>query len=195
MKNYKELYFKEKITNIINKDPTINDHLLERFTRTCKDGMILEFGVYSGATINRISSVTKKTVYGFDSFEGLPEDWRNNHGLSKGHFACNIPEVNSNVELIVGLFDQTLEKFLEDHLDPVAFCHIDCDLYSSTKSIFDKLKNRFFSGSILLFDEFTIYPGWEDHEYKAFIEFLIENDFDIKFLGRRHAEAYAFELV
>ncbi len=39
------------------------------------DGLWLEFGVHAGGTINRIAKYTTKTIYGFDSFEGLPQDW------------------------------------------------------------------------------------------------------------------------
>ncbi|WP_051656756.1 hypothetical protein [Butyrivibrio sp. AE3004] len=76
-----------------------------------------------------------QTIYGFDSFEGLPEDWFtastdfNEGSLRQG----KIPEVRKNVELVVGLFDATLTDFLEAHKENVAFMHIDCDLYSSTK--------------------------------------------------------------
>lgn len=48
------------------------------------EGLILEFGVWRGGTINHIAGKTKRTVYGFDSFEGLPEDWFT--GVPKGHF-------------------------------------------------------------------------------------------------------------
>ncbi len=49
------------------------------------DGLILEFGVYKGETINFIASKLRdKVIYGFDSFEGLPEDWRS--GFPKGTF-------------------------------------------------------------------------------------------------------------
>ena len=54
----------------------------------------LEFGVASGRTINYISKFTTDTVYGFDSFEGLPEKWRD--GFDKGAFSSNgnMPNVN-----------------------------------------------------------------------------------------------------
>jgi predicted O-methyltransferase YrrM len=196
VRNFKEAYFKEKIDNLINRDHNTNDTLLERLVRLSpKDGLVLEFGVFSGVTVNRISTVTNKTVYGFDSFEGLPEDW--GRGMNKGFFKCDLPEVNSNVELVVGWFNETLEGFLEKHDDKIAFCHVDCDLYSSTKYVLDKLKNRFQRGTILLFDELANYSGYEDHEYKAFIEFLSDenNDYDIEFMGRRHMESFGFKLV
>jgi hypothetical protein len=59
------------------------------------DTLWLEFGVASGNTINYISRFTQDTVYGFDSFEGLPEKWRD--GFDKGAFDRNgnMPAVNS----------------------------------------------------------------------------------------------------
>lgn len=49
-----------------------------------KDGLYLEFGVFQGTTINYIAQQKEnETIYGFDSFEGLPEDWGN---IKKGTF-------------------------------------------------------------------------------------------------------------
>ena len=72
----------------------------------------LEFGVASGHTINYISKFTNDTVYGFDSFEGLPEKWRD--GFDKGAFTRNgeFPNVNTNVQLIKGWFNETLPNFI-----------------------------------------------------------------------------------
>src|SRR3982750_4302069 len=54
--------------------------------------LICEFGVFRGGTINHIASRTSKTVFGFDSFEGLPESW--DQGLAKGHFSVKqLPRV------------------------------------------------------------------------------------------------------
>ena len=40
------------------------------------DGLFLEFGVFEGDSINVIAKKMKnKTIHGFDSFEGLPQDW------------------------------------------------------------------------------------------------------------------------
>ena len=47
-------------------------------------GLVLEFGVFSGKSINHIASRTNLQVYGFDSFEGLPEAWRD--GFDQGAF-------------------------------------------------------------------------------------------------------------
>src|ERR1019366_9352955 len=77
-------------------------------------GLYLEFGVYSGLTINHIAKQVEQTVYGFDSFAGLPERWRDS--LGAGHFKVQLlPKVMPNVTLVKGWFDQTLPEFLKTH--------------------------------------------------------------------------------
>jgi len=145
----------------------------------------LEFGVASGTTINYISQFTKEKVYGFDSFEGLPEKWRD--GFDKGAFSRNgdFPPVNSNVELIKGWFNETLLPFIEMQHKKVSFIHMDADLYSSTKYIFDVLKDYIDTGCIIVFDELVNYPGFDGDkgELKAFYEFITENNVDYEWIG------------
>jgi len=145
----------------------------------------LEFGVASGSTINYISRFTDENVYGFDSFEGLPEYWRD--GFEKGTFNMNgnLPLVNSNVELIKGWFNVTLQYFIKNHNKKISFIHIDVDLYSSTKYIFDILKNYIDEDCIIVFDELVNYPGFDGDtgELKAFHEFITENNVNYEWIG------------
>lgn len=145
--------------------------------------LVLEFGVFSGRTINALAeSLPNQVLYGFDSFEGLPETWRSD--FSKGTFKVDeMPTVRENVTLIKGWFDQSLPEFLEKTSGEVGFVHIDCDLYSSTKTVLGLLNNRLRDGAILVFDEYFNYPGWEQHEHKAFIEFVSQSDFNFEYLG------------
>lgn len=139
------------------------------------NGLFLEFGVASGRTITHMAVNTPRThFYGFDSFEGLPEAWRS--GFDKGVFAqARLPVVPPNATLIKGWFDDTLPAFLHDRPDvPLSLLHIDCDLYSSTKTIFANLKDRIVPGTVIVFDEYWNYPGWRDHEFRAFEELLAE---------------------
>lgn len=148
------------------------------------EGLILEFGVYKGETINFIANLlTDKTIYGFDSFEGLPETWR--FGFEKGVFALSkLPKVRNNVQLIKGWFEETLPAFSNQIANtPIAFLHIDCDLYSSTKVIFKFLGKNIVAGTIIVFDEFFNYPGWKDGEFKAFYEFVKEKNIEFEWLG------------
>lgn len=146
------------------------------------DGLYLEFGVYTGDTINYISKGIKTTIFGFDSFQGLPEFWRD--GFPQGEFAIDkLPKVNKNVLLVKGLFDQTLPVFLKEYKNtPVSYLHIDCDLYSSTTCIFQNLYDNIVSGTIIVFDEYFNYPGWENGEFLAFKEFLLKKKLTYKYL-------------
>ena len=150
-----------------------------------KDTIWLEFGVASGRTINYFSRFTETNVYGFDSFEGLPEKWRD--GFDKGAFNRNgvFPEVNSNVVLIKGWFSDTLVPFLKEKNKKISFLHIDCDLYSSTKFIFKTVKNYLDDGCIILFDELVNYPGYmgETGELLALYEFINETKMKYEWVG------------
>jgi predicted O-methyltransferase YrrM len=133
-------------------------------------GLALEFGVFSGKTLRVIADARKDgRVYGFDSFEGLPEAWR--AGFPAGAFATGTIPETPGAELVVGWFDATLPQFLVDHTDPVDFVHVDCDLYSSTKTVLDLIGRRLRPGSVLIFDEYFNYPGWQEHEHKAWMEY------------------------
>jgi hypothetical protein len=118
---------------------------------------------------------------GFDGFIGLPEDWRSR--FEAGAFAQPIPAVEENVTLHVGLFSETLPQFVASLQEDVAFLHVDCDLYSSTKEIFFYLGNRIKPGTIIVFDEYMNFPGWKNNEWKAFLEFITESKLKYKYIG------------
>lgn len=147
-----------------------------------KPGLFMEFGVWSGRSINHIASRHPGVVHGFDSFEGLPENW--SMDFLKGDFDTRgrLPNVRSNVRLHVGWFDRTLPEFIAENDDSVAFLHVDCDLYSSTKTIFQFLGDRIGPGTVIVFDEYFNYPGWQMHEFKAFQEFIAERSLHYRYL-------------
>ena len=134
-----------------------------------QNGLILEFGVRHGTSIRQLASLTSKPIYGFDSFEGLPEDW---HQESKEVYSTRgkIPKVPAHVTLIPGWFEETLPLFLVKHEEDIALINIDCDIYSSTKTVLDLLSPRIKKGTIILFDEYIGNLHWEEDEHKAFME-------------------------
>ena len=158
------------------KDPL--DYILER-DLVAKTGLWLEFGVYKGTTIRRIAKYRSDpgAIYGFDSFEGLPEDWDREHRgwwSDKGAFSLDgqLPSVPEHVTLVPGWFDESLPKFLAEVPGEVTLLHVDCDLYSSTAVVLTALKDRLADRCVVVFDEMFNYPGWERNEAKAFLEFL-----------------------
>jgi hypothetical protein len=156
---------------------------------TTVEGQVAEFGVYKGDTLTRIATYFgDQTVHGFDSFIGLPESWS---GTSKGAGAFGIggvpPELPvTNVEFHVGFFDTTVAPFEAKYDGPFAFCHMDADLYSSTKTVFDTLFDWFVPGTVILFDEYFGYYGWQHHEHKAFMEFLAKSGLSFEGVSLGH---------
>ncbi len=139
-----------------------------------REGMILEFGVQDGASLNHLAALApSRIIHGFDSFEGLPEDWTGTFE-ARGKFTRGgaAPLVRSNARLHVGWFDKTLPGFLEAHAGPVALLHVDCDLYASTRIVLEALAPRLHPGAILIFDEYFNYPNWRAHEFRAFQEWI-----------------------
>jgi len=58
-----------------------------------------------------------------------------------------------------------------------------CDLYSSTKTIFERLEARIQPGSVIVFDEYFNYAGWQQHEYKAFADLVQKTGWSFEYLG------------
>ena len=148
------------------------------------DGLIVEFGVADGYSINHIAKRVNQTVYGFDSFEGLPSDWPG-ASLQKGHFNRNgkLPEVEPNVTLIAGEFNQTINLFKSKNAQAIRLMHIDSDLYSSCKAIFDKLDKQIVCGTLIIFDEYLGFPGWEFGEFLAFKEFVVQKELSYEYVS------------
>jgi len=148
-------------------------------------GLYLEFGTYKGDSINLLAKLAPaQTFYGFDSFAGLPETWTVDS--KKGNFDLQgkLPLVWDNVRLIKGWYNESLPNFIKQHPNAkVAFIHMDCDLYSSTKTVLDLLRSMLSQGTIICFDEYYNYSEWEAGEHKAFIEFTKQHHIQFEYLG------------
>ena len=96
------------------------------------------------------------------------------------------PKVNENVKLISGWFEETLPVFIADETKFEPFCallHIDCDLYSSTKTVLDLLRPTIKKGTIIMFDEYWYLHNVMDHEYRAFAEFIEESGLSYEYVA------------
>ncbi len=161
-----------------------NEVLDVALSRVPSHGLICEFGVFKAESINYIArQLPSRTVFGFDSFEGLPEYWRSSFNPGAFSTGGRLPRVRPNVRLVKGWFDTTLPVFAAEYTKPAAFLHVDCDLYSSTKCILGNLGNRLAPGSIIVFDEYFNYPGWKQHEFRAFSEFVAERRLSYEYLA------------
>jgi hypothetical protein len=148
-----------------------------------QSGTYLEFGVWTGDSINFLSKFLQKdSIYGFDSFEGLREDWKGYH-LTSGTFNLNkkVPKLEKNIIPMVGWIQDTLPSFLSEKKPKINFIHIDTDTYETAKFILENTKKYLSKNSIIVFDELYNFPGWDVGEYKALTEVFSANDY--KFLG------------
>ena len=190
-KNYYDLWLYKEIEKLksisINLEKSRYKHFtLNNILQNNQFINCMEFGVFKGTTINLISDFCDK-VYGFDSFEGLPESW--NGVCEKNTFKISeLPKVKDNVILIKGLFQDTLEKFIIEKKElEINMIHIDCDLYSSTKFVFDMLikYNILKKGLIIIFDEIINYNTFYEGEMKALFEICKNHNLQFKWLGTR----------
>ena len=137
----------------------------------------------TGTTLKIIADAVAndRAVIGFDTFTGLPEAWRT--GFPVGEFAqSEVPKV-VGAELIVGLFEDELPAFLARTEEQIAFLHVDCDLYSSTKTVLDLAGEHLAPDAVLVFDEFFNYPGWQLHEFRAWTEFIEQTGRTFEYLA------------
>tara|TARA_B100001063_G_scaffold228164_1_gene239278 strand:+ start:1792 stop:2583 length:792 start_codon:yes stop_codon:yes gene_type:complete len=143
----------------------------------------LEFGVGAGSSINYFSDLLKKknkSIFGFDSFVGLKEDWKGHVFYPKGSLSQNNiqPKTNKNVSLIAGWIQDTLPLFLKEKNPKINFLHIDVDTYESTKFILKETKQYLSKNCIIVFDDFYNFSGWSVGEYKALIEEFKESEYN-----------------
>jgi O-methyltransferase len=135
----------------------------------------LEFGVRYGDSIFKWSSLNTcpdSRFIGFDSFEGLPEDWVSVTGMAnKGEFSVRgvIPKTDdARIKFVKGWFNETLRPFLQDFTPRSRLViHNDGDLFSSTLYTLATLDPILRPGSLLIFDEFAN----PLHEWRAFNDY------------------------
>ena len=132
----------------------------------------LEFGVWKGEAIDawrKLNTAAGSRFVGFDTFEGLPENWEEGH--PKGTFSTHgaTPRIDDlRVSFVKGLFQKTLLGFLEQtKLSNRLVINVDCDLYSATLYVLTMLDRYFQPGTIIIFDDFYSMS----HEFKAFIDY------------------------
>ena len=159
-------------------------------------GDYFEFGVWSGKTflyahqMKRRYRCDEMRLWGFDSFEGLPEiDDPDDNVWVPGQFACSEIELRKilrragvredEYDLVAGRYECSLNLDLHARLAGrcAAIVYVDCDLYASAKQVLNFLRPYLVNGTIVCFDDFYNYKANPDQgEQKALSEFLAVND-------------------
>jgi hypothetical protein len=168
--------------------------------RQNSDELLLDLGVWIGWSTRLISDACDRTVYGFDSFSGLVEDWQVDDQIvfKRGAFSLSDPfaqgfirdtgvslpdgmpaALGRKVQFIKGSTYETLAPFLADRpAAPIRLFHMDLDTYESCLHALETCKDHFIEGSILVFDEYLV----TNSEMRAFYEF--QSQYELKWRYR-----------
>lgn len=166
------------------------------------EGDICEFGVAQGATSALLANeirLTKKNLWLFDSFEGLPkpsekdlliDDIFNLGSIDKyeGTMCCQVDEVKSRLDeisfplerakIVPGFIEKTINH--ANLPDKVCFAYVDFDFYNPTSVVLEYLNKHLSVGGFTIVDDYGFFSSGVK---KAVDEFL-----------SRHQEVYEFLL-
>lgn len=147
-------------------------HVCDRENLLVEPLSYLEFGVHRGESIAwwyNNNRHPESCFAGFDSFEGLPEDWTSTKGRGAFDTGGLMPHTDdARVTFVKGWFHKTLPCHLPQiNPDKRRVVHLDADLYRSTIYPLLTLGGVLRPGDILIFDEFAD----SIHEYRAFEDF------------------------
>lgn len=158
------------------------------------NGFYLEFGLFRGRTAKKICNlVPDKILYGFDSFNGVPEDL-SKKVIAKACRLYELPIYHDNVRIVIGHITHSLGAFLNsaDHINikQTAFMHLDVACYSSTKLVLSLLKEekQIVTGTVIhishvMFPENGIYY---DSVAKAFYDWVEKYNISYNYIASGH---------
>lgn len=171
----------------------VYQYILEKYQLRTKTLNYIEFGVAEGDSLKwwLEHCVNQNTVFmGFDTFEGLPEDWG---VFKKGDMSFEITSLqihDTRLTIFKGLFQHTVNSALENlQNDRQNIIHLDADLFNSTLFVLTQLFRFLKKDDILIFDEFST----PTHEFNAF-RFFTESCY-IKYDLLTAASNYTFVAI
>jgi O-methyltransferase len=160
------------------------------------DGDYAEFGCCGGVTFGLAFRQSRKSNYfcklwAFDSFKGLPSKVteKDDHPMwVEGTMAIDMQEFikicnenhipRSDFTIVPGYFEESLKDTASDNLPQnMSLAYIDCDLYSSAKSVLEFLTQRLKHGMIIAFDDYYCWSASQvSGERKACTEYFGDNE-------------------
>ncbi|NCA22392.1 MAG: hypothetical protein EBS86_14805, partial [Crocinitomicaceae bacterium] len=199
--NKMTLVSKERLQNLYNQ--------CSKFKNTSYS--FVECGVAKGGCLAmmKIASGEKNKIFGFDSFEGMPNitekdisDYNkscplNDFGKVGDNMSGGIENVYNtfeklnldmkNVSLIKGYFEDTLQiKENIDYIDKIAVLRLDGDWYESTKVCLEKLYDKVIEGGIIIIDDYGHFIGAK----RATDEFIAKNNIKSPLIKTDYTEYY-----
>jgi hypothetical protein len=153
--------------------------------------LYLEFGVFKGRTTRYWSTKLRHpqaVLHGFDSFQGLPEEWADHPRGQIFDAHGQVPVIDDpRVRFYKGWFDQVLPCYEVPEHDRLVLI-MDADLYSSTTCVLRHLRPHIRHGTLIYFDEMNHL----EHEPRAFDEFMKDTSLSFKPVAADRTLTYAF---
>lgn len=160
------------------------------------DGDYVEFGSAGAMTFALAFRESRRHEHGamlwaFDSFQGLPatKDAKDEHpawakARAKGYLVTSHDQFHKlcasrgiprdAYKVIAGFYEETLPAMSpRDEPSNIALAYIDCDLYSSAKTVLEYLMARLKHGMIIAFDDYFCWSASQiSGERRAMLEFF-----------------------
>jgi hypothetical protein len=166
----------------------------------CPSIIYLEFGVWRGESMKiAVEAFSDKDAlfYGFDSFEGLPEDWDRFFGKTSAAGTFDVggkaPDMHHNrVTFVKGWFEETLGDFLANTpaaSDPVRdmVVYLDADLYGPTHFVLHRL-------AAYRDKLFVICDDWTGGTGEAVADFAHMSRYEIRYLGQLTSDVHGLPM-
>jgi O-methyltransferase len=127
-------------------------------------GDVVEFGCFKGNTAALLSAITRKRVWVYDSFEGLPNrspfDVANHASYQTGQLATTVMELQRTFNSLEVPLPTIVRGWFQDikaHQLPetIAFAHLDCDFYESISTSLSLVYPRLSVGAICFVDDYN----------------------------------------
>lgn len=168
------------------------DNLHHCVSTVLKDGVpgdFIETGIWRGGSVILMRAILKaygvsdRTVFGADSFEGLPKPDGANYPADRGdrfwtykELAVSLEQVRANLDQY-GLLDdqvQFLKGWFKDTLpeapiERLAIARLDGDMYESTMTAIEALYPKLQPGGFLIVDDYYVVPACKRaiHDYRT----------------------------
>ncbi len=152
---------------------------LWNLARRTGPGSLLEVGTFRGGGALHISNACPdRPIFVFDSFEGFNKltpglddifgnDWFQD--TSEAHVRHLFGQVKRQVQIVPGFFPQSAAGL---QLGPIAFCHLDVDVYEATRDSLRFLAGQLAPRSLVVLDDYQRGAHGMD---RAVQEFLSEH--------------------
>ncbi len=182
------------------------------------EGCFVECGVWRGGCAAVMAYVvrrfgSKRKIWLFDSFRGLPDPTENDGQWVRDAAGGNMREIftninwclasredvihifsslglydTNNIMIVEGWFQDTLPEF-KNKVGPIAILRLDCDWYESTKCCLGNLYNNVICGGYVILDDYGSNQGCK----KAADEFLNTQKINIPVLKQADEDCYYFQ--